>query len=164
MSVPAQAPDRARARGWALVAAQVVLLGILVLAPAGHSWPRPAALRTLGSVLRSAGAVAIVAGAVALGRSLRVHPEPPASAVLRTGGAYRLVRHPIYSGVLALAAGIAVSSGNPVKAAAAVALAGVFHAKASLEEGLLRSRFPGYAAYAARTGRFVPRLRPGGSH
>jgi protein-S-isoprenylcysteine O-methyltransferase Ste14 len=31
--------------------------------------------------------------------------------------------------------------------------------KVSIEERLLRARFPAYAEYAARTPRFVPRLR-----
>ena len=37
------------------------------------------------------------------------------------------------------------------------ALLGLLHVKARYEERLLRSRFVGYEAYAARTPRFVPR-------
>jgi len=142
-----------------LVALQFVLLAVIVASPAGGVWVVPGPLRTAGTVLRFVGAAAIVAGAVQLGRGLTVHPAPTRAAVLRTDGAYRLMRHPIYSGVLLLAAAIAATSGSAVAVVALAALAVLLNAKARFEEDLLLRRFPDYGAYASRTPRFVPSFR-----
>ena len=75
---------------------------------------------------------------------------------LKTGGLYRLVRHPVYTGVMALAVGAALGSGSVAKALAAAALVGWFMLKARWEETRLRAAYPGYDDYAARTPRFVP--------
>jgi protein-S-isoprenylcysteine O-methyltransferase Ste14 len=76
---------------------------------------------------------------------------------------YRYVRHPIYTGVLVLAAGIAVRGGSVLHLIAWTMLVAVIAAKARLEERLLVQRFPDYAAYMAATNRFVPRRpRPRG--
>jgi protein-S-isoprenylcysteine O-methyltransferase Ste14 len=142
--------------GWILVAAQLVLLAMLIFAPRGDAWVVPEALEAAGWVFRAAGLAAIVAGVVNLGRSLSIHPKPTRDAVLKTGGLYRYVRHPIYSGVLFLAAGIALTSGSFVSAGAAVLLVPVLSVKARLEERLLTERFPDYPRYAGRTSRFFP--------
>jgi protein-S-isoprenylcysteine O-methyltransferase Ste14 len=148
-------------RGWLLVTAQFGLLAVLVLGPSGQVWTVTGPLRTAGSVLRWAGLAAIVLGVLRLGRGFSVHPVPTAIAVLRTDGLYRVVRHPIYSGVLLLAAGMAATAGSFLAITAFAFLVLVLSAKARFEEGLLAERFPDYAAYARRTPRFVPFLRPG---
>jgi protein-S-isoprenylcysteine O-methyltransferase Ste14 len=142
--------------GWVLVAAQFTLLGVLVLGPSGGIWRAAGWLPGLAQVLRVAGAMTIAVGALALGRGASVHPAPTSAAVLRTGGLYRFVRHPIYSGVLLLAAGITATNGGAGAVGAFLALILVLNTKARLEERLLRERFPGYADYARRTPRVVP--------
>jgi protein-S-isoprenylcysteine O-methyltransferase Ste14 len=92
-----------------------------------------------------------------LGRALTPLPEPRDDAELTTSGLYRWMRHPIYTGVLGMAWGWTVMFPSVWTVAAAVALTGLLAFKAGYEERLLRSRFPGYADYAARTPRFVPR-------
>ncbi len=146
-----------RAAGWVLVGLQAGLLGLLVLDPGRSAWTVPVPLRVAGNVLRVSGAAAIVVAALRLGRSASVHPAPPAGAVLCTDGPYRFVRHPIYTGVLLLAAGIAATAGSILAITTFGALVAVLAVKARLEEGLLRRRFPGYANYAASTPRFLPR-------
>jgi len=146
-----------RAAGWVLVGVQAVLLGLLVVGPGHGAWTVPVPLRVAGDVLRVGGAAAVIAAALRLGRSASVHPAPTAGAVLRTDGPYRFVRHPIYSGVLLLAAGIAATAGSILAIATFVALIAVLAVKARLEERLLRRRFPDYANYAASTPRFLPR-------
>lgn len=143
--------------GWAFVAGQFILLAALVAQSPEDAWAVPGPLRTLGVGLRVLGALAMVGGAIRLGRSLTPHPEPTGPAQLRTDGAYRLVRHPIYAGLVVFSAAIALAGGGPLHLLAFVALTALLVAKARFEERLLRERFPGYAAYAARTGRFVPR-------
>jgi len=145
-----------RIRGWFLVAGQFGLLAALVLAPTGDDWDVPSWLRTIGTAGRIAGAAAIVLGAIQLGTSLSAHPAPPRDATLRTTGAYRYARHPIYTGVLVLAAAIAATAGSVLHAVLWAVLLALLTVKARFEERLLRQRFPGYPAYRASTRRFLP--------
>ena len=75
-----------------------------------------------------------------------------------SSGVYRLVRHPIYSAVLALWLGAALGTLNVLLLVLwVVPLVGV-NIQARAEEELLRARFgQAYADYAARTRAFVPR-------
>ena len=153
------APRGRTALAVAIVAVQAVLLVALFAGPGGDDWATPRWLRWLASAVEVAGWAVLLVAAVNLGRSLTPLPTPTAGGTLRTGGAYRFVRHPIYSGVLALAFAAAATSGSPVKVALAVALLALFWGKARWEEDLLRERYPGYADYAAGTPRFLPRPR-----
>jgi protein-S-isoprenylcysteine O-methyltransferase Ste14 len=148
-----------RFQGWVLVATQLALLGILALAPTGTAWPLPDVVRMLGTIGRIVGAAAIVIGGLRLGLAASVHPAPTAAATLRTDGPYRYVRHPIYTGVLTLGAALGLAGRSPIHVAAWVSLLGVLTVKARFEERLLTDRFGGYPAYAARTGRFLPRRK-----
>jgi protein-S-isoprenylcysteine O-methyltransferase Ste14 len=142
--------------GWGLVTVQFGLLAVLFLAPVGDAWPAlpgGAVVRTTASVV---GFALVIVGVAQLGLGARIHPAPPANAVLRTQGLYRFVRHPIYSGVLVLGAVAAVTGRSLWHLGAFVGLVGVLAVKARFEELLLMQRFAGYEAYAARTGRFVP--------
>jgi protein-S-isoprenylcysteine O-methyltransferase Ste14 len=142
-----------------VVAVQAVLLLAFFLAPRRHDWSLPGWLMAAGSAVLLAGGGVLVAAAVNLGRSLTALPTPTAKGVLQTRGLYRVVRHPIYSGLLALVFGSAVTSRSAVRLALAMALLVVLNRKAAWEEQLLRRRYPGYEEYARRTPRFVPRFR-----
>ncbi len=148
-----------RARGWLLVAGQLALLAVLIFAPREPSWEATGILRFAGALLRVLGLVAIVGSIVNLGLTVSAHPEPPASAALKTDGLFRYVRHPIYSGLLALGAGIAISKGSAAVVVAELLLIGLLWVKSGFEERLLRLRFPEYEEYAGRTPRFIPRPR-----
>ncbi len=145
--------------GWAFVAVQAVLLVALVAAPGGDDWSTSGALATTGDVLVVVGLVLAGAAALALGRSLTPTPVPVDDGELRTTGPYRFVRHPIYSGVLVVVAGLTLRSGSWATLVLALATTAFFHLKASWEERRLSERYPGYAKYAATTPRFVPRPR-----
>ena len=154
-----------RLRGWLLVAAQFALLAVLVLAPTGTAWAVPDGARLLGTAGRILGVALIVLGATRLGTAASVHPAPTEQAVLRTGGAYRYARHPIYTGVLILAAAITITAASVLHVVAWAALLGVLSVKARFEERLLIEHFPDYTAYAKRTRRFLPLpTRPPGRH
>jgi protein-S-isoprenylcysteine O-methyltransferase Ste14 len=143
-----------------LVTGQFVLIGILVLLPNRHDWPVPAALTVACSIAAIVGLVVMVIGATGLGRGLTATPLPNAHAQLRTGGLYRFVRHPIYSGLLLMMASFTVASGSVLRLLTLGVLVLLLTVKARWEEKRLTQRFPGYAGYAARTPRFVPiRLR-----
>jgi len=142
-----------------LVAGQFALIGILLLLPGRHDWPVPTALKVACSIATVVGLAVMVVGATGLGRGLTATPLPNAHAKLRTGGLYRYARHPIYSGLLLTMASITVASGSRHRLLALGVLVLLLTAKARWEETRLIQRFAGYADYAARTPRFVPRLR-----
>ena len=143
-----------------LVAGQFTLIGILVLLPGRHDWPVPRMLTILCSVTTIIGLAVMVVGATGLGRGLTATPLPNAHAQLRTGGLYRFVRHPIYSGLILTMASLTVASGSGLRLLALGVLVLLLTMKARWEETRLARRFDGYADYAARTPRFVPiRLR-----
>lgn len=141
--------------GWLFVAAQFVLLGLLGF----EAWRAVSlpGLRTVGGLAVLGGAAILSWGSFGLGRELRTHPAPSATALLRVDGAYRFVRHPIYSGLLLLAAGLALSAASVLAVAEWMALLTLLTQKARFEERLLSQRFEGYLEYASRTPRFVPR-------
>lgn len=142
-----------------LVAAQVVCLAVVWLWPAPPVWTLPTWV-VVGSWTLIAAAVLLgLWGAGGLGRFLRVHPRPAQRAELRTTGAYRVVRHPIYAAVLVGSAAGAVLAARVEPLVGFVALSLVLHVKAGYEEGLLRERFgESYDVYASRVPRLVPRL------
>jgi protein-S-isoprenylcysteine O-methyltransferase Ste14 len=147
---------RSTAAAYGLVAAQFGLLAALLVWRPARRWAVPAWLDRGAALLGGAGAVWLVLGAVALGRSISAVPLPVAHGELRTGGVYRLSRHPIYTGLLALAWSAAVRAGAPGPLGVAAALTVLLAGKAGFEERGLRAAYPGYAAYAARTPRFIP--------
>jgi len=71
-------------------------------------------------------------------------------------GPYRLVRHPLYTGELVSALGLAVVVGTPEAAAVWVGLCGLQVYRAVREEELLLRALPGYPAYRGRTAALVP--------
>jgi protein-S-isoprenylcysteine O-methyltransferase Ste14 len=154
------APDNDVRTARLLVTGQFALIGILVLFPRRDDWPVPVALTIACSVVAVVGLVVMVIGATGLGRGLTATPLPNAHARLRTGGLYRYVRHPIYSGLLLTMASFTVASGSVFRLLTLGVLVLLLTVKARWEEKRLARRFEGYAGYAARTPRFVPvRLR-----
>jgi protein-S-isoprenylcysteine O-methyltransferase Ste14 len=143
--------------GWLLVGVQFLLLLVLILLP----WRSPSVLSiVVGVLLFVAGAILGLAAGRRLGRALTPTPVPVAGAGLRTDGAYRWVRHPIYSAVLLMVGGYVIAIGSVWSAACAVVLLVFFVLKSRWEDGLLRAQYgEEWTAWAARTGALVPRLR-----
>ncbi len=146
-------------KGWLFVLAQAVLLVALVVLPGADHWPTPTWLRTVCSIFVFGGFALMGVAALGLGRSLTATPVPVLHGELKTGGLYRWMRHPIYTGVLAIVVGIAARSGNWLHAAIAVATVLFFDRKARWEEARLAEQYPGYGEYASQTPRFLPRPR-----
>ncbi len=155
MNVPALGP---RGEGW--VAAQLVLfaaIGVCGLASALSSTSGEMPLTLAAGVVVTAFGLLVVAwGAATLGPNLTPFPRPRPSATLVDSGPYRYVRHPIYSGLVVAAVGWSVATAAPLALLPTVLLALLFGVKSRREEAWLSDGLPGYAAYRARTRRFVP--------
>ena len=148
-----------RGEGW--VAIQFVLLALVAAAGlAGPMWNGVA-----GTVTTLIGLVAMVAGGafgawglVGLRDALTPFPHPRDGATLVELGAYGLVRHPIYGGIVIGATGHGLATASPLAVIGAAVLLGFFRLKSTREEAWLEHHYPGYAAYAARTRRMLPFL------
>jgi protein-S-isoprenylcysteine O-methyltransferase Ste14 len=148
-----------RRTGWLFVTVQVVLLVTLVALPTGTDWHHSTWMSAVSTILLFAGAGIALVGMGHLGPSLTATPEPKHGASLRTGGLYRYARHPIYTGVLLVAAGLVLRSRSFVTLTVGVVTLAFFNGKAAWEERRLAATYDDYAEYSARTGRFAPRPR-----
>ncbi|MEU0596969.1 isoprenylcysteine carboxylmethyltransferase family protein [Streptomyces sp. NPDC006393] len=87
---------------------------------------------------------------------------------LRTDGPYRLVRHPIYTGLLGLIAGATLACGFGVWTAFLVVAVPWLLWRVRVEDGLMARRFgASYDTYRAGVPALIPRIRParfGGLH
>ncbi len=142
------------------MALQFVLLGVLLTAP---RLPDPYGALTpfislLGLTLMAVAGAILLVSFVALGNSLTASPLPKQRGTLVTTGLYSYVRHPIYSGLLLLSLGVVLDAGWWPQAVVALMLFLLLRIKAQFEETLLRKAYPRYAAYAAKTPMFFPRL------
>jgi protein-S-isoprenylcysteine O-methyltransferase Ste14 len=157
--LPALGP---RGEGW--VAGQLVLLGFVAVAGLpglGDLPPATAgrwALFALGLALLALGVGIGFAAARALGSSISALPRPKETATFASGGIYAVVRHPMYLALVVASVGWALAMASTLAALAAVALVAWLNGKARREEAWLMDRYPEYAAYRRRTGRFLPRI------
>jgi protein-S-isoprenylcysteine O-methyltransferase Ste14 len=117
----------------------------------------PMAVRWTVALAGAAGAAAVIAW------SVRALPVGDRGRRLATGGPFAWVRHPLYAAFLSLFnPALAVALDHPAYLVWAAALHPLWHLLIRPEERLLTSLFGAeYLEYAARTGRFLPRLRPG---
>ncbi len=145
--------------GW-WVLAQFPLLALAYLLP---EWYRKAPETEAGRSIRNAGTglliVAvplIVAGFVSLGRYLTPFPRPLENSRLRDRGAYGLVRHPIYSGIILAASGWSLVSLSWQGLVLAAVLAIFFDRKAAYEERWLSLKFEDYPDYQRRVKKLIP--------
>jgi len=145
--------------GW-WVLAQIPLLIIAYLIPLRFGRAVPLEQLDLvsgaGLILLGAGILQSAAGVVALGRFLTPFPRPVEHGVLRTNGAYSLVRHPIYAGILFTAMGWSLYRFSIPGLAFDVLLFVFFDRKAAREEQWLIERFPVYEAYRKRVRKLIP--------
>lgn len=144
---------------WTFVGIQAALIVGIIVTPGDDAWRVGRVLEVLGTSLVVLGLVIGLWAAARLGRGLTPSPLPNGAVDLVTRGPYRWVRHPMYTAVMLIAAGVTVPSGSLLVAAQAVALMILFNVKARWEEGRLAATFPGYAGYQAATPRFVPFTR-----
>lgn len=148
-----------RVVGWSLVVVQFALLGLLLIGESGDLWPTPGPMRVVALALMIVGCVVMAGAAWQIRRALTASPLPNGRTVLMDRGWFGPVRHPIYTGLLTTAAGLALNRASVLAVASLAGLVVLLQVKARFEETVLAARFPGYADYMARSGRLLPRLR-----
>ncbi len=149
-------------RGEWWVVAQFTLLPILLaatwLAPIGKPWPSALSwiARALGAVIAIGAAGLFAWGVTALGRNLTPNPKPLDDGHLVRTGAYAVVRHPIYAGVILGMLAIGLFLNSVVGLLSSVVLFIFFDLKSRREERWLREKYPEYADYCRRTRKLIP--------
>lgn len=151
-------------RGEWYVVAQVLLFALVAFGPrtfAGMpAWPEPVATLAslLGAILVAAGLLLSASGILRLGDNLTPLPYPKDRAQLVQTGPYRLVRHPIYSGLIIAAFGWGLWLNAWLTLGYALVLFGFFDVKSRREELWLSERFPEYSEYRTRVKKLIPWL------
>ena len=112
--------------------------------------------RWLGAGLFAAGVALYRWSVAALGDASSPFVSPRPDGRLVTGGPYRVVRHPMYLGQLAIAVGAPATLGCRFAFAVSFAAAIVLFVRIALEENALADRYAEYATYRARSRRFLP--------
>jgi protein-S-isoprenylcysteine O-methyltransferase Ste14 len=139
---------------------QLVLLGLILFAPfmpGQPVWPPPGALiaRGLGLLLGLAGFALAMAGLLGLGANLSPLPHPKDDTTLVEGGAFAMVRHPIYVGLISGSLGWALLTNSLLAVGLAGGVCAPRFAFRRLQPG---SAVPGARHFhAGRGGRTGPR-------
>jgi protein-S-isoprenylcysteine O-methyltransferase Ste14 len=122
--------------------------------------PLPGILRILGGLLFLGGDLLFYAAHRALKKNWSAQVEIQAGHTLVTDGPYRRVRHPMYTALFLIGAGMLLLSaswlaGGPFLLAFTL----LYLTRVEAEERLLRAHFgAAYEAYMQRTGRLLPKL------
>ena len=151
-------PDtRATSRNYA--AAQSILLCLFAAAFFLDSSPRLFASRGAaagGAVLCLAGLVLMFVAFISLRRVIQVAPEPRAGGHLVTSGIYKYLRHPIYTAILILVAGLFLRKPTAFMGTVSAITIIFFLFKVRVEEKLLLARYPEYGEYKRRAWGIIP--------
>lgn len=117
-------------------------------------------LHIVGIAIAVAGIALTVAAQSSMGDSWRIGVDPNERTGLVTGGAFRLVRNPIFSAMVITASGLSMIIPNVISLAGLAGLIAALEIQVRLvEEPYLYSLHgDAYTAYAAEVGRFVPRV------
>jgi protein-S-isoprenylcysteine O-methyltransferase Ste14 len=143
---------RARAPGLLFVVAVLLLRALKIGDLAVHSY----ALRVVGVALIAGGLGLAVWARIYLGRNWGMPMTRKDEPELVTSGPYRLVRHPIYAGLLLGVLGTALAT-NLYWLIALMLMAAYFIYSARVEERELCASFPAaYPGYRATTKMLIP--------
>lgn len=153
-----------RGEGWVALQSAAILL-VVVGAKFGPTLsiadPTVASIMSsVGSLFLGIGFAFFAAGIYTLARAgaFTVFPRPADTGQLVETGVFRVVRHPIYSGLIFASVGAGLTQLAPVTLVGAALLATILDLKRRREEEWLTERYSGYAAYRSRTKALIPRL------
>jgi protein-S-isoprenylcysteine O-methyltransferase Ste14 len=145
-----------RGEGWVVL--QLFLFATILVSPKVEAVQLPLWLRIVGAVVILGGGCLGTLGILSLGRNLTAFPKPKEGGYLVSTGVYRLVRHPIYSGIIFGSLGWALLTNTLLGIGLAVVLFLFFDLKSRREERWLSEAYSDYPAYQKRVKKLVPFL------
>jgi protein-S-isoprenylcysteine O-methyltransferase Ste14 len=110
-------------------------------------------VQALAVVLIIAGTIGAIVAARGLGDSFSLMPE---ARKLVTTGPYAVIRHPLYLAEMVGILGLVLQFEQPWALLLGTAVFGLLYWRTIFEERVLTRAYPEYAAYRARTWRFLP--------
>lgn len=147
-------------RGAWYVVIQALLIGLILFGPRGHSFLITQSfqipMEVFGILLGVFASFFMLISTINLGKNLTPLPCPRDDAQLVQSGLYRLVRHPLYFGVILASLAWLLIYPYVNILLYAIALFILFDVKARREEVWLSERFPDYAAYQSRVKKLIP--------
>ena len=142
---------------WVLAQVTMMLLAFMIPVLHGRGHLIPAGLVPMGGVaVTLLGTLLAVWGFASLGKAFTPFPKPLADATLHRQGAYRFMRHPMYTAVMLMSLGWALWWLCEIGVLYALGLAFFFDHKAAYEEIWLRRKYSEYADYARAVKKFIP--------
>ena len=115
-------------------------------------------LRIISLIISIIGLLLVIIAILQLNKNLSPFPTPKTHSVLLQNGLYKVVRHPIYSGLILMSFGYGVYQDSVYKILIATFLFILFHFKTQYEEQQLQNKFPEYQSYKSKTKKFFPYL------
>ncbi len=145
------------------VVSLIIVLGAIAIghavsvSPQSHLWQTTLALGVVSDCLVLAGLAFTVWARITLGRNWSAEVTFKQDHELIESGPYALARHPIYTGLVAMALGTAVNYGRAIGFVLFAALCGGLWWKARQEERVMSSHFPdAYSEYRTRVRAIIP--------
>ncbi len=144
------------------VVAQVVLIVLVFFGPRNFiRWPIWIAPFTslsqiVGSVLLPTGIILIALAIFRMGPNLTAVPYPKEQGTLIETGPYRLVRHPMYCGLILIAFAWALLVHGWLTIGYAIIILVFFDIKSRREEQWLKEKFSSYGEYQKRVRKLIP--------
>lgn len=136
----------------------IALFGVVLYRVVPH-WPSTGTVgvHVAGAIVLAVGVAICLWARATLGLMWSAVPEVRDSHELRTSGPYAWVRHPIYTGLLAMMIGTMLLAGGGVFLVVVPVTLVVFELKLRVEERLMVETFPdAYPRYRARVPQLVP--------
>ncbi len=109
-----------------------------------------------GGVNLLTGALLLMTAIFRLGSNLTAVPYPKDQGTLVETGPFRLVRHPIYCGVILITFGWALLVHGWLTLGYAIIMLVFFDVKSRREEEWLKAKFSGYGEYQKRVRKLIP--------
>jgi protein-S-isoprenylcysteine O-methyltransferase Ste14 len=120
-------------------------------------WPPSLALDAAGLAITVLGAVFAIWSRVTLGRNWSSVPQVKEQHELVVNGPYRIVRHPIYTGLILAVAGTALAHDKGIGLFMVVLMVASYWLKIRVEERLMMETFPEeYPEYRRRVKALIP--------
>jgi protein-S-isoprenylcysteine O-methyltransferase Ste14 len=143
-------------RSKVLVTIQFLSLAVLVLIP--YSRQRSLPTEITGSILIFFALIILLIAARDLRPALTIMPEPKIGAPFITKGIYKIIRHPMYLGVILIGVGLTLMKLSLVGLVFTAILIIDLKIKYRYEDRLLIGKWPEARQYQANVGALFPKI------